>query len=379
MDRETSSATFAGSAMASSNPRRRTLASTISRSALPTLASVMIFSTGVAVVLGYSALKRCAPSPDCSRLLKEYAMVVAATGVAEFVALAVGLAMSRCLSKRIARPVEELASRALAAVRGHETVPFPVDGPIEEINRLSTAFNSLFKAQEARIKELKELSSNVLHDLRTPLTTVRNSAELAMSGRIDIDEAGARVIDATGTILDLIAVNSEIAQNYSGYAQPAEDVNVTEAVLSVVDLLSPVAEEKGISLKATSPERPVRLFAHRSKIVRLAGNLVDNALKFTPRGGKVEVSLAENGGTVILKVSDTGIGIDSKDIPRIFDRFFRCDLSRHTPGFGLGLSLVHAIAAFYGGSVSCDSAIGQGTVFTVALPSCTCAQAKALI
>ncbi len=329
----------------------------------------MIFSTGVAVVLGYSALKRFAPAPGTGRHLAEYAWIVAATGFAELAALVLGLALSRCLAKRIARPVEDLATRALEAARGHKSASFATDGPIGEMNRLSMAFNTLFEAQEARIKELKELSSNVLHDLRTPLTAVRNAAELAMTGRIGTEESCARVIDSTDTILKLIEVNSEISQNYAGYSLPVEDVDVGGAVLDVVELLEPVAGEMGITLKATLGAHPVRLMAHRSKIVRLVGNLIDNALKFTPRGGQVKVSLAEEGGYAVIKVSDTGIGIDGKDVPRIFDRFFRCDSSRHSPGFGLGLSLVHSIASFYGGTVACDSTPGKGTTFTVSIPS----------
>jgi len=108
--------------------------------------------------------------------------------------------------------------------------------------------------------------------------------------------------------------------------------------------------------------------AHRHKLQQIAGNLLDNAVKFTPRGGRVAAALSETAKEVSLTVSDTGIGIAKGDQPKIFDRFFRSERGRSTPGSGLGLSLVHAVVTFYGGEVGFSSTPGRGTVFSVTLP-----------
>ena len=117
-----------------------------------------------------------------------------------------------------------------------------------------------------------------------------------------------------------------------------------------------------------TPSSPVVLAAHRHKLQQLAGNLIDNAVKFTPPGGKVAVLLSETRDDVVFKVADSGVGMAKGDIPKIYDRFFRAERSRGTPGSGLGLSLVRAIVAFYGGDIDCMSKPDSGTVFTVTLP-----------
>jgi two-component system sensor histidine kinase BaeS len=104
------------------------------------------------------------------------------------------------------------------------------------------------------------------------------------------------------------------------------------------------------------------------KLQQLAGNLIDNAVKFTPSGGKVTVSLSETRDNVVFKVADSGVGIANGDLPKIYDRFYRAERSRGTPGSGLGLSLVRAVVTFYGGDIDCKSKPGSGTVFTVTLP-----------
>ena len=163
--------------------------------------------------------------------------------------------------------------------------------------------------------------------------------------------------------------NVEITNNYArvGYAPPdAEDFSAV--VAEAVELFAAVADMKGVSLSAEVPSPPVVLAAHRHKLQQLAGNLIDNAVKFTPSGGKVTVSLSETRDNVVFKVADSGVGIANGDLPKIYDRFYRAERSRGTPGSGLGLSLVRAVVTFYGGDIDCKSKPGSGTVFTVTLP-----------
>ena len=128
------------------------------------------------------------------------------------------------------------------------------------------------------------------------------------------------------------------------------------------------AEQKNQEIVLNIPERPVRFSGDAVKLQRLAGNLLDNAMKFTPPHGRITVALKRMDREVVLSVSDTGCGIPPEEREKVFKRFFRADSSRHLPGNGLGLALVQAIAKAHGGSVGLESEPGRGSVFTVRLP-----------
>ena len=118
----------------------------------------------------------------------------------------------------------------------------------------------------------------------------------------------------------------------------------------------------------TLPDEPIVVPAHKAKLQSLVSNLLENALKFTPRGGTITVAAAKTDSGINLTVSDTGCGISETDLPHIYERFYRADSSRHEPGSGLGLSLVHSIVTFYNGTIRCDSVPNRGTTFAVMLP-----------
>ena len=143
------------------------------------------------------------------------------------------------------------------------------------------------------------------------------------------------------------------------------------ALLLVLSALVPaaVAEEKGLCLKVQLPSAPVCMKGHSAKLLRLVGNLVDNAIKFTPAGGSVCVELSAAADGIRLAVSDTGIGIPEEEIKCIYERFYRCAGTRNSsPGSGLGLSMVHSIVEYYGGTIDCRSTEGSGTCFDIHFP-----------
>ena len=232
----------------------------------------------------------------------------------------------------------------------------------------------IFHRLSARIKtlndELKNLTRNVLHDLRTPVSQIHGEAELVLHDMTDAKSAAANIAEACGTLLDVVNANIEISRNYAGTdGIPAAAIDIAEIIRETCDLFSAVAEMKGISLKTDLPAGRLLFHGHRHKVQQLAGNLLDNALKFTPAGGTVTLSLTGNQRTVRMTISDSGAGIAPKDLPNIYERFFRSDRSRSTPGSGLGLSLVHAVVSFYHGNIGCESKPGKGTTFTVILPA----------
>jgi len=149
---------------------------------------------------------------------------------------------------------------------------------------------------------------------------------------------------------------------------PRETLNLTVIVQASAELYETIAEDQGVSLKVSVPDKAVMYAAHKGKIQQVIGNLLDNAIKFTRKGGSVTLSLSETPEAVRLSVADTGCGISPDDIPHVCQRFYRADSSRNLPGNGLGLALVHAIVTSYGGTIGCQSEQGHGATFIVCLP-----------
>jgi len=162
----------------------------------------------------------------------------------------------------------------------------------------------------------------------------------------------------------------EIAATDSGVAPPGNSVvDMADVARNAVDLLQPVAEDKGIGLEIDLPSGPLVVRGDLSRVQRVIANLLDNAIKYTERGGTVGVSAKATPSQVALSISDTGVGIEPEAIPRIFERFYRGDWSRSTPGHGLGLSLARAIVRAHGGEITVRSSSGKGSVFTVLWPT----------
>ena len=317
--------------MSSAEDRKfQSAATPLYRTMIPAISVFMIVVTGVAVVLGWRVFSAALGDGHIQDVVREYFWIIFWTGLAEGVCLFTGIVLLR---------------------------------------RLAKSFNRLFAAQDARLCELRDLTTNVLHDLRSPLTQISGDAEGVCRGETDAAEAAERTLESCRTIIRLIDTNAEITRTNAGI-QPAtaQDLDLRDIVTESVELFRPAAEMKSIDLIARLPGAPVSFRGHPDKLQRIIGNLIDNALKFTPAGGKVEVVLSTSTSSLSLSISDTGIGMTPETVSRVFERFYRADESRHEPGFGLGLSLVKAIVDFFGGEISCTSAPDKGTTFTVELP-----------
>ncbi|MBE6381880.1 MAG: HAMP domain-containing histidine kinase [Lentisphaerae bacterium] len=289
---------------------------------VPLLACSMIVTTAIAGIPGWFFLKRALGAGHEGEALRVYAVIALCTALSEGIALAVGIFIFWRLSRRI-----------------------------KLLN-----------------DESRDLVRSVLHDIRTPLSRISSSAQLVLGGAADALDA-ASVSESCAQLLAIVDANAEITNNYVGAGEPPpHEVDFRQVVSEAAELFGSVAEMNGVALDVDLPSHPVVLMAHRHKLQQIAGNLLDNAVKFTPRGGRVAAALSETAKEVSLTVSDTGIGIAKGDQPKIFDRFFRSERGRSTPGSGLGLSLVHAVVTFYGGEVGFSSTPGRGTVFSVTLP-----------
>jgi heavy metal sensor kinase len=273
------------------------------------------------------------------------------------------------LAKRALSGVEEVTETAIEISEGalDKRVPHKVRG--EEIERLATTFNHMLDRINVLIKEMREMSDNIAHDLRSPLARIRGAAEMALTNSTSEEHRAfaATMIEDCDRLINIINTMLDIAEAESGAAEiTLEEVDIARLTKRACELFQAIAEENSINITTDLPDSCV-VYGEARKLQRMVANLLDNALKYTPPEGTVTVSVNADNGEVAISISDTGVGISEDDLPHIFKRFYRCDISRAKGGTGLGLSLVQAIVHSHGGSVNATSRPGMGSTFTVTL------------
>ena len=278
--------------------------------------------------------------------------------------LVVGGIVGVMMARRFAAPLGLMAKAARCIERGDYSVRISDTSVSFEIAELEGAFNTMAREIEKTLTELRVLTENMAHDLRTPLTRLKAAAELHAMG---VDSAGnlaENVMEETDSMLAMINMMLEISQTEYGVTRvPMEELDLVPFFGEMLELYSAFADDRGISLSAQLPSGPVLFRGHKGRLQQMVGNLLDNAVKFTPGGGHVVVRLTA--APIVIEVENSGPGIEAKDIPYVFKRFWRADSSRSLQGNGLGLALVKAIAESYGGSVSCRSVPGRTTTFRI--------------
>jgi signal transduction histidine kinase len=275
------------------------------------------------------------------------------------------------MAKRALSGVEEVTRAAVDITRGalDRRVPVTLNG--DEIDRLANAFNTMVDRVQELIGQMKEITENIAHDLRSPITRMRGLAEMALTG----DNTNHNDPIVTGTIieecdrlLEMINAMLDISEAESGLMKlKVEPVDIAVLLHDVSDLFQPVAENRGINMALDTPQS-ITVFGESKKLQRVFSNLIDNALKYTLPGGSVHISISEITNNVVVTIRDSGLGIAAEDLPHIFDRFFRGEKSRSTQGNGLGLSLAQAFVLVHGGTITATSTPGQGSQFVITLP-----------
>ncbi len=287
-------------------------------------------------------------------------------------ALFLSVAVGTILAWRATRPlraVSDTAKRILDTGDLAARVPGP-DGR-GELAELVRQLNTLLDKNAAHVRVLRETLDNLAHDLRTPLTRLRGTAELALQDGGDPAEARSALadcVDESDRLLHLLEALLDISAAEAGALKLNLDrMDLRSLVERAANLYREVAEEKNITVSVDLPE-PVELDADAIRLGQAVNNLMDNALKYTPEGGKVTLAAHAEPNAAVLTVTDNGPGVSVAERDAIFRRLYRGDSSRSQRGLGLGLSLVKAIVEAHGGVVTVDDAPGGGARFVARLP-----------
>jgi signal transduction histidine kinase len=273
-----------------------------------------------------------------------------------------GLAGGLFVTRRVLRRVDAMTGTTQTIMAGDLGGRLPIAGTGDEIDRLAGNLNAMLERIEVLMRGLKEVSDNIAHDLKTPLTRLRNRAEEALrsaKSEHDYREALEATIDESEGLIRTFDALLMIARAESGQGgEEMADVDAAEIVRGVADLYEPVADERGLGIAIDAP-RPALVRGNRELISQALANLVDNAIKYAdptlaPVNGvsaPIEITARGEGDHILLAVADHGPGIPPGDRGRVVDRFVRLEGSRSQPGSGLGLSLASAVAHLHGGEL----------------------------
>ncbi|MFO1157031.1 MAG: HAMP domain-containing sensor histidine kinase [Rhodospirillales bacterium] len=272
-------------------------------------------------------------------------------------AAALGLLGGIFLSRRVLGRVDGVTQTARRIMQGDFSQRIPEGESGDEFDRLADSLNRLFAQIERLMAGMRLATDSLAHDLRGPLTRLRGRIELALIAAPDPlrdREALVSVLAQADTALATFDSLLKIAAAEAGMAAAElKPLDLAALARDAAELYEPVAEEKGVRLSVAADDAPM-IAAQRELLAQAVANLLDNAVKHTPCGGRIDVQVAADGAHVLLAVADSGPGIPPEDRERVLERFVRLEESRSTPGSGLGLSLVAAVARLHGAVLSLD-------------------------
>ena len=276
------------------------------------------------------------------------------------------------LARRALRPVDRMSQSALRISAEDLSRRLERRGTQDEIDRLADTLNAMLARLQAAFAEMQRFTADAAHELRTPLTALRGGIEIALRAERSPDEYRRVLVSSIEEVDQLIRLAEDLlllSRSTVGLSAPRQAVDLEPFCLEALELGVRLAKGKGVnvSMGATAP---VVVQGDAGALRRALLNLVDNAVKYTPAGGSVVISLERAGRSVALVVEDSGIGIDPADARRIFEPFVRLDAgrSRDTGGSGLGLAIARSIVLAHGGTLEVQSRPGGGSRFTIDLP-----------
>jgi len=284
--------------------------------------------------------------------------------------LILALVFGYMTARRISRPITHVTKTAELITKGCYECKSSVTSNIIEIEQLTAAMANLAETLESQEMLRKRLTADVAHELRTPLATLQSHIEAMIDGIWEADEK--RLASIYDEILRLKRMVGDL-EKLAKYEK--EIITLEKSEFSLTELINSILinfekEYTAKNIEVSTDDKDIRISADRDKISQVVINLMSNAVKFTPEGGYISISVADRGDAAVMVMENSGAGIADKDLPHIFERFYRADLSRSrsTGGSGIGLTITKAIVEAHGGSIKAESEPGMGAKFIVTLP-----------
>ena len=278
------------------------------------------------------------------------------------------------LARKALKPVTEMTETARKITAENLDERIRADVPQDELGRLAATMNEMIERLEKSFKQIRQFTGDASHELKTPLTILKGEIEMALRSKDDVQymkevlKSSLEEIDRMSyivkSLLDLAKMDVEKG------ALAKEPVRLDKVLADRHEHFRRLAFDSAVQLDILE-NKPVTVLGDQVRLSQLVYNLIDNAIKYTHRGGRVELRLGQDGQTVFFSVKDTGVGISAEDLPFIFDRFYRVDKARtrEVGGAGLGLSICKEIAEAHGGTLNAESVPGKGSTFTASLPA----------
>lgn len=326
-----------------------------------TVVAYGMISPGLIINIGESTKEK---NDIMSLLLKAVAIMLS-------VVFPLTAAVGWVVVRRALRGVEEVSRAAVDIEKGEldRRVTIHVQG--REIKNLVHTFNAMADRIRRLILEMREMIDNIAHDLRSPITRIRAISETALTGAESIEschKAAADTLVECEHLINLINTTLDVAEAEAGVGnETREHIDLSSLAEVACELFEPAAEQGGVTLACNITANCI-LTGNRQNLQRMFTNLLDNAIKYTPRGGWVRVTLTYDEHEARVSFADSGIGIPYSEQSRVFQRFYRCDQSRAKQGCGLGLSFALAVAHAHGGDITLRDGNHGGSIFTITLP-----------